>query len=144
MNKQHRMLPALLVFIIALGAAATSQTLSDLTVTVSYKGKGKVDATHEIWVFLFDQPNPSPQTRPLATQTVTRNGGSAKFSEVKAEVVYVVLVYDEQASYDGRTGPPPPGTPIGSYSKAGVPIAVKLGTTRKIVASFDDSRRVGK
>ena len=112
----------------------------DVSVTVTYTGKGKVDDTHEILVFLFDHPTPVPGSIPLAVQVITKSGGTATFKEVVQNPVYVSLVYDEAANYDGQS-PPRPGAPIGSYQKGGKPIPVTPGPAAKIKVSFDDSIR---
>jgi len=116
----------------------------DITVTVSYTGKGKVDDTHEILVFLFDHPTPTAESMPLAMQVITKSGGTATFKNVTQDVVYITLVYDENANYDGRSGPPPAGAPISAYAKDGKPVPVKPGPDVKLKASFDDSRRWGQ
>ena len=126
---------------IAVGMNGALHATSDLTVTATYMGKGKVDETHEILVFLFDHPNPTADSEPLAVSAVTRSGGATTFTNVAADTVYVVLVYDEKANYDGRSGPPPQGHPIGIYSKAGKAVPVKLAPGTKVSATFDDSRR---
>jgi hypothetical protein len=128
------------------GAVLPFQTPSgELAVTVTYTGKGKVDATHEILVFLFDHPSPTGESGPpIGLQAITKSGGTATFKGLGPTPVYITLVYDEQADYDGKSGPPPAGTPIGSYAKAGKPIAVKPAAGVKVKATFDDSRRWGK
>lgn len=113
----------------------------DVNVAVTYKGKGPVDEKHAILVFLFDHPSPTAASEPLAMQKIVKNGGSATFTGVATPTVYVTLVYDEKSSYDGRSGPPPPGTPIGSYQKDGKPLPVTPGPAAKLSATFDDSRR---
>jgi hypothetical protein len=126
------------------GLAARAQT-GDITVTATYKGKGAVDATHEILVFLFDHPNPTADSMPLAVQSITKNGGSATFKGLMtATPLHIVMVYDEKANYDGQSGPPPEGHPIGSYGKAGKSIAVTPGANVKVAAVFDDSERWGQ
>jgi hypothetical protein len=110
----------------------------DVTVTASYKGKGTVDPTHEILVFLFDHPTPTADSRPLQFQTITKNGQTVTFKNVTVDPVYVTMVFDEKANYDGNS-PPPAGSPVSTYSKAGKPVPVKPGS--KVVASFDDTRR---
>jgi hypothetical protein len=138
---------AMSALVATITAAATGSLVvaaGDLAVTVSYSGKGKVDDTHEILVFLFDHPNPTAESIPLAMQQVYKSGATATFSNVSADTVYVVMVYDEQANYDGRSGPPPHGAPIATYGKGGKPIAVKPGPNAKVTASFDDSRRWGQ
>ncbi len=113
----------------------------DVSVTVTYTGKGKVDDTHEILVFLFTQPIPTADTIPFAMQSTTKNGGTVMFKDVVQDPVYITVVYDEAANYDGQNAPPPVGTPIGAYQKDGKPIPVSPGPAAKIKVSFDDSRR---
>jgi hypothetical protein len=113
----------------------------DVSVTASYKGKGPVDPKHAILVFLFDHPTPTAASEPLAMQVITKNGETVTFKNVATEPVYVTVVYDEKATYDGKSGPPPEGTPIGSYAKAGKPVPVKPGPDAKVTVAFDDSRR---
>ena len=71
----------------------------DIVVTVTYTGKGKVDDTHEILVFLFDQPTPTADSEPLGMQTTTKSGDTVTFKDVPVSPVYVLMVYDEQANY---------------------------------------------
>lgn len=117
---------------------------ADVVVTASYTGKGPVDATHQIFVFLFDNPNMGAHSRPLAVQEVIKNGGVAKFSGVTTSPVYVALAYDEKGDYDGTNAAPPPGTPIGAYSTdaKGPPAPVTPGPKGKVKATFDGSRRM--
>jgi hypothetical protein len=138
----------LLVAAMALGltAAASAAVLpaapaGDVSVTVTYTGKGKVDDTHEILVFLFDHPTPSAGSMPLGVQVTTKSGGTVTFKDVAPDAVYITLVYDEAANYDGQSGPPPAGAPIGSYMKDGKAIPVKPGPGAKVKVSFDDSVR---
>jgi hypothetical protein len=113
----------------------------DVSVTVTYTGKGKVDNTHEILVFLFDHPTPTGGIPPLAAQATAKSGGTVTFKGVAQSPVFIIMVYDEAANYDGTNGPPPAGAPIGSYHKDGKPIPVTPGPAAKIRVSFDDSRR---
>ena len=57
------------------------------------------------------------------------------------EPVYVTAVFNEAANYDGQSGPPPAGAPIGSYQKGGKAIPATPGPDAKIKMSFDDSVR---
>ena len=133
---------ALMVLSAASSAAVLPRMLlaGDVVVTVTYTGKGKVDDTHEILVFLFDQPTPTADSEPLGMQTTTKSGDTVTFKDVPVSPVYVLMVYDEQANYAGGA-PPPPGAPIGSYQKDGKPIPVTPGPDAKIKVSFDDSVR---
>jgi hypothetical protein len=110
----------------------------DVTVTASFKGKGTVDEKHDILVFLFDHPSPTAGSEPLGVMSVTKNGQAVTFKNVTVDPVYVTVVYDEKADYDGKR-PPPSGSPIGSYSKGGKPLPVKPGS--KVALTFDDSVR---
>jgi hypothetical protein len=113
----------------------------ELTVTATYKGKGAVDDTHEISVFLFDHPNPTGQSQPMGMQVINKNGGSTTFKGLSATPVYVIVVYDEKAIYDPTAGPPPTGTPWAAYGKAGKPVLVTPAAGAKAAVVFDDSQR---
>lgn len=135
------------IVLAGLVAAASAAVLArlvpagDVTVTVTYTGKGTVDDTHEILVFLFDHPDPVAGSEPLAMLPTTKSGGTVTFKDVATSPVYITLVYDEAANYDGRSGPPPAGAPIGAYQKDGKAIPVTPGPAANIKVSFDDSRR---
>jgi hypothetical protein len=133
---------ALAVSVMTLGTNAAVLPVGlqagDISVAASYKGKGPVDEKHKVLVFLFDHPNPSAGSTPLGLQTISKNGDAVTFKGVTTNPVYVTMVYDEKANYDGNS-PPPVGAPIGSYSKGGKAIPVKPGD--KVKATFDDSVR---
>ena len=67
----------------ALNAAplATHVTAGTVKVTVTYKGKGKVDTSHKLWVWLFDTPNIGPGAMPIAQVALDKNGADAVFDE---------------------------------------------------------------
>src|SRR3954466_272511 len=111
-------------------AAKTAAT--DLPVTVTYKGKGTVDATHKVIVWLFTDPNVTSASRPIDHQIATRNNDTVTFKDVTAPV-YVFAIYDTTGSYDGGGGPPPAGVPSAAYgtAAAGAPAAVKPGAPIK-------------
>ena len=119
---------------------------NDVTVTVSYTGKGPVDPKHPIIVFLFTEPNPGGGIQPIAgPQTATKNGATVTFKNVPAKQVYVTAVYSEKGDYNGIGGPPPAGTPIGMYQKdaKSAPIAVTPGPKTAVKMTFNDARRFG-
>ena len=134
---------AILMCVVTLlaASAAMARQGADLTVTVSYTGKGPVNDKSDVLVFLFDHPDPTAESRPLDLQTVTKNGGVATFKAVTAPSVYVIAVYDEKANYDGKSGPPPAGTPIATYSRSGKPVAVNPAKTPKVSFKFGDEKR---
>lgn len=119
--------------VLPLGLQAT-----DISVTASYTAKAPVDEKHRIFIFLFDHPTPTAGSEPLRMQAISKNGATATFPGITTNPVYVTLVYDEKANYEG-TSAPPPGAPIGAYLKNGKPVPVKPGD--KVTVSFDASVR---
>ena len=130
---------------VAAAAPAARESAGELSVTVSYKGKGEVDAKHDIFVFLFDTPNIGAGSLPIATRAVNKNGAAAKFADLSVSPVYVGVAYDETGDYDGFSGPPPPGTPVAIYSTdgKGTPAPVDVSGTAQITMTFTDSQRTG-
>ena len=126
-------------------APAAKPAATDLAVTVSYKGKGTVDAGHKIIVWIFSDANLTSASQPLGTQFVTKNGDTVVFKNAPAAPVYVFAVYDEKGGYDGISGPPPHGLPSSLYRKGPKtpPVAVKAGGPA-IKFTFDDSERWSK
>jgi len=119
-------------------AKAPAPAATDLPVTVTYKGKGTIDATHRVIVWLFAEGNITSASRPLDHQYVTKNGDTVTFKGVSAPV-YVFAVYDSSGAYDGVSGPPPGGLPSATYRQTpkGPPTAAKAGAAVKF--AFDDS-----
>jgi hypothetical protein len=115
----------------------------NLAVTVKYTGKGVVDPSHGILVFLFDSPN-FQASQPFSIQTITKNGDVASFMNLAQTKVYVVAIYDDQGGYTGRAGPPREGAPIGYYGAtpaANAPAAVTVGAKTDITLTFDGSTK---
>lgn len=118
---------------------------TDVAVTVTYKGKGVVDAGHKIILFAFADSNITSASRPIGpAQFATTNGETLTFKNV-ASPIYVFAVYDEKGTYDGVSGPPPAGIPSTTYRKApkGAPTAVAPGSPM-VKFTFDDSERWSK
>jgi len=114
----------------------------DVKVTVHYKGKGKVDASHRLWVFLFDTPNIGPGSVPIEMLSLEKNDIDAVFAGVAPNQVWVVAAYDETGAMTGDA-PPPSGTPIGILVAAdGAPAAVISGAKDPAVLTFDDTQRM--
>lgn len=128
--------------------ASKPQTKS-LKVTVSYKGNGKVDQSHGIYLFVFDSPdfvqNPG-SVMPIAFQTLRANDDSVTFSGLAATTVYLVAAFDEKGTYDISAGAPPSGTPVALYKPGDpqVPTPIKLEEKKEleIKFEFDDSIRM--
>jgi hypothetical protein len=110
-------------------------------VTVDYKGKGTVDGSHRVWVWLFDTPEIGPNSMPIAETSVEKNGEVAVF-EVGNERVWIAVAYDERGVMTGNA-PPAPGSPVGIFSSStGAPEAVIAGAKAVVVVTFDDSIRM--
>jgi hypothetical protein len=126
----------------AKGAPAIAAT--DVAMTVTYTGKGVVDATHNILVFLFSDPNVGPNSQPLGPpQIVQKNGGAITFNNVTTKPVYAFAIYNEKGTYDGRSGPPPAGTPVGFYGAA-TPTAITPGMKTPIKFTFTGAKKWGQ
>lgn len=125
-------------------AAAAATKSTDVPVTVSYKGKGTVDATHKIIVWVFADPNVTSASRPVTHQIVTANNQVVTFKDLGTGPAYLFAVYDEKGGYDGVSGPPPHGLPSSLYRKTpkGAPTPLTPGTPVKF--TFDDSERWSK
>src|SRR6266542_3335586 len=60
-------------------AAAAKPAATDLAVTLTYKGKGTVDANHKLVAWIFNDPNITSNSRPIATQSTDKNGDTVTF-----------------------------------------------------------------
>ena len=111
-------------------------------VTVTYKGKGTVDGSHRVWVWLFASPDIGPGTMPIAETSIDANGAVATFEGISEERVWIAAAYDEKGAMSG-SAPPPPGTPVGLYvGSDGAPRSVQPGDSTAAVLTFDDSFRM--
>jgi len=135
------------VVMVGLAAAAQAQTGTaeggKLKVTVEYKGQaGTVDKDHKIWVWLFDNPNISADSTPLAVGALTENKGTYKFSALP-KTVYIAAAFDPQGGYDGSSAPPSSGTPViilGETAPGAPAKAVSTGgDDATVTITFDDT-----
>ena len=116
---------------------------TSVNVTVKYTGAGTVDATHRIWVWIFDTPNIGPDAMPIGEQSISKNGGTATFSTTTKQV-YIALAFDEQGGFMGQA-PPPSGTPVAMYGMNGPdgqPEPVVPGDKGGVAITFDDTMRM--
>jgi hypothetical protein len=128
--------------LVALSAPAIqAQESGKLKVTVEYKGAGTVDASHEIFVWVFDNPNIGPDSVPIANDALTANGGTLSFSGLPKEV-YLAAAFDEKGDYDGMSGPPPPGTPIVVYGEGAARAVATGGDDAAVSITFDATVRM--
>jgi hypothetical protein len=125
--------------------AAAAPAATDVAVTVTYKGKGPVDAGHKIILFAFADPNVTSGSRPVGpAEFASKNGETLTFKNV-ASPIYVFAVYDEKGTYDGASGPPPAGLPATIYRKAPKGAATAVAPGSPVVKfAFDDSERWNK
>jgi hypothetical protein len=146
-------LPRLAVVSVAMLVVAASSGLqaeqskpeaNGITVTVKYTGKGAVDSSHRLWVWLFDNPKIGPDSFPIGELSIEKNGGAVTFPNLSAKEVYIAMAYDEGGGFLGQA-PPPPGSPIALYGAKGPdapPLPVTPGPKVKVVVTFDDSQRM--
>ena len=118
----------------------------DLAVTITYTGRGKIDATHKLMVFLFTSPDVGAAGEPIAMQVAEKSGATVTFKGVLQKPVYVCAIYDEKGGYNGHSGPPPVGTPISVYRKANAtaPTGVTPGPDASVHMTFNDAKRFGQ
>jgi hypothetical protein len=122
-----------------LAAAVTAGTVK---VTVHYKGKGKVDASHKLWVWVFDSPNIGAGSMPMGQVALDKNDTDAVFEGIAAGKVYIAVAFDETGAMMGDA-PPPTGTPIGILMGSdGIPSPVTPDAAAPAVLTFDDSQRM--
>jgi uncharacterized protein (DUF2141 family) len=145
-KSQWALAAALVAAAIVLGASAhvtaAQQVAGELKVTIDYKGAGTVDKTHQVFVWVFDTPDISASSTPIASDVVTANGASVSFSGLP-KTVYLAAAFNEKGDYDGTQGPPPSGTPITIYGSPGPATGVTTGGPEAVVTvTFDDSVRM--
>jgi hypothetical protein len=134
---------AAVLSLVTLAPVVTAQEGNGVSVTVQYKGKGTVDASHRLWVWLFDNPNIGPEAIPIGEQSIDKNGGTATF-QVTAKQVYVAVAYDEAGGFAGQA-PPPSGSPIALYGQTAPdekPQPVTPGAGGKVKVVFTDALRM--
>jgi hypothetical protein len=122
---------------------ASSQQGLTLQVQLRYTGSGTVDATHKIFVALWDSPN-TEGGPPVAVQSATSKNGTVTFSDVQKAPAYVTAAYDPSGHWDAQSAPPT-GASLGVYSKAPPkpdPIAIAPGKPARVTITFDDKVRV--
>ena len=125
----------------AAASAGARVTAGTVKVTVNYKGKGTVNATHRVWVWLFTSPDIGPGSMPIAEVSIDANGTLATFDGIDAERVWIAAAFDENGVMSGNA-PPPSGSPVGLLvGTDGAPKSVVPGESA-VVMTFDDSFRM--
>ncbi|MGQ0733641.1 MAG: hypothetical protein ACT4QD_08310 [Acidobacteriota bacterium] len=133
---------ATMVFAAASAARLAAQS-SDITLTVKYTGKGDVDATHRLWIWLFDTPDIGPGAMPFDERSLEKNGDSITFKGVTVKNVYVAVAYDEQGGFMGQA-PPPSGSPVTVHGAeaAGAPAPITPGEKGAVTITFNETVRM--
>ncbi len=122
-------------------ALVAHETAGTVKITIHYTGKGKVDASHKVWVWIFDTPQINGQSMPIDQAAIETNDTDAVFEGVGPSQVWVAAAFDEQGAMNGD-GPPPSGTPIGILMKDGMPSPVTPGEKGTAVLTFNDAMRM--
>ena len=120
----------------------TAVTAGTVKVTIHYKGKGKVDTSHKLWVWVFDSPNIGAGSMPIGQVSLDKNDAEAVFDGITVGKAYIAVAFDETGAMMGDA-PPPTGTPIGVLMGSdGAPSAVTPDGTAPVALTFDDSLRM--
>lgn len=120
----------------------TAVTAGTVKVTIHYTGKGKVDASHKLWVWVFDSPNIGAGSMPMGQVALDKNDADAVFEGIAVGKVYIAAAFDETGGMMGDA-PPPTGTPIGILMGTdGAPGPVTPDAPAPAVLTFDDSQRM--
>ena len=123
--------------------AQTSANKRTIQVDINYTGSRTVNATHKIYVALWDSLDMSSGP-PVAVLSVSSKKGAVTFSDVQRVPAYVSAAFDPTGAWDAQS-PPPSGASLGMYSKNPPnpePIDVAPGKTVKVAITFDDSAKV--
>ena len=123
--------------------AQTNANKRTIQVDVNYTGSGTVDASHRIYVALWDSSDMSGGP-PVAVLSLTSKKGAVTFSDVQRVPAYVSAALDPKGAWDAQS-PPPSGASLVMYSKNPPnpePIDVAPGKTVKVAIMFDDSSKV--
>jgi len=133
-----------LFFLLAAGAdAQTSADGRTIQVEINYTGSGTVNASHKIFVALWESSDFSGGP-PADVESVDSKKGTVTFQTVRRVPAYVTAAFDPTGAWDAQS-PPPSGSSLGMYTKNPPnpePIDVAPGKTAKVSITFDDSIRV--
>jgi len=121
---------------------AIAQESRTIEVNVVYTGAGKVDASHKIYVALWNSAN-MDAAPPAGVESLDSKTGIVTFKNVQVPA-YVSTAYDPSGKWDAQS-PPPSGSSVGMYSRkppAPDPVDVAPGKTTRIKVTFNDSTKV--
>jgi hypothetical protein len=122
---------------------AVAQTGRIIQVEITYTGSGTVNASHKIYVALWDSADFSGGP-PVAVKSLDSKSGTVTFTDVQKVPAYVSAAYDPTGKWEAQS-PPPSGSSVGMYSTnppTPTSIEVEPGKTAKVNIAFDDSNKV--
>ena len=143
MSKRQWTTLGLFVLCAVCALAQTSADKRTIQVDIDYTGSGIVNASHKIYVALWDSSDMSGGP-PVAVLSLNSKKGTVTFSDVQRVPAFVSAAYDPTGHWDAQS-PPPTGSSLGMYSKNPPnpqPIDVAPGKTVKVSITFDDSVKV--
>ena len=123
--------------------AQTSADKRTIQVDIDYTGSGIVNASHKIYVALWDSSDMSGGP-PVAVQSLNSKKGTVTFSDVQRVPAFVSAAYDPTGNWAAQS-PPPAGSSLGMYSNnppKPQAIDVAPGKAVKVSITFDDSVKV--
>src|ERR1051325_7907405 len=94
-------------------ALAVAQAGRTVQVDVTYTGSGTVDASHKIYVALWESPDFG--SGPAAVKPLESKTGTVTFTDVQKSPVYVSTAYDPTGKWDAQSSPPS-GSSLGMYA----------------------------
>ena len=143
MRTHFRTIVALFAIFAPYAAAQTSADKRTIQVEINYTGSGTVNASHKIYIALWDSSDFSSGP-PAAVESLDSKHGTVTFSSVQKVPAYVTAAYDPTGAWDAQS-PPPSGSSLGMYTTNPPnpqPIDVAAGTTVNVSITFDDSAKV--
>jgi len=143
MSKRLWTTAGLFVLCAVCALAQASADKRTIQVDIDYTGSGIVNASHKVFVALWDSSDMSGGP-PVAVLSLNSKKGTVTFSDVQRVPAFVSAAYDPTGNWDAQS-PPPSGTSLGMYSKNPPnpqPIDVAPGKTVKVTITFDDSVKV--
>jgi hypothetical protein len=121
-----------------------TKTGGTIQVRINYTGSGTVDASHKIYVVLWDSAafvDEGSNLMPIQVKPVESKNGTAVFNNVSVNPAYVSAAYDPTGQWTAMS-PPPAGSSLGLHTKSDgkpAPVAITSEKPVSIELSFDDS-----
>jgi hypothetical protein len=143
MSKRLWTTAGLFVLCAVCALAQASADKRTIQVDIDYTGSGTVNASHKVYVALWDSSDMSGGP-PVAVLSLNSKKGTVTFSDVQRVPAFVSAAYDPTGNWDAQS-PPPSGTSLGMYSRNPPnpqPIDVAPGKTVKVTITFDDAVKV--